>query len=83
MLACVVNEKSELQGVISEFSYYPGIKALSENKFNDAADWFRVDLDTGEIKNSEYRWAYDRLDIWSSYKQRLSKQYENKSLYGL
>lgn len=51
---------------ISEAAFYLGLRALSEERYYDAADWYRVSIDTGEYKNGEYRWSYDRLYVWKN-----------------
>ncbi len=49
---------------LCEAAYYLGIKALSEKRYYDAADWFKVAISTSRFNSAEYRWAYDYLYVW-------------------
>ena len=44
-----------------EAAYYLGLRAMHEGRFNDASDWFRIAVETGQIRMGEYRWAYNEL----------------------
>jgi hypothetical protein len=49
---------------VSEAAYYLGLRAVSEKRHAEAAEWFRVSLETGEQTNGEYRWSLALLDQW-------------------
>lgn len=59
LLALAQNKKA-----LCEISYFIGFRAQKEGRYADASDWFRLSIETGLIKNGEYRWAYDSLYIW-------------------
>lgn len=46
---------------ISEASFYLGLRALKDGKIDEGLDWLRVDLETEDQHNGEYRWAYGLL----------------------
>jgi thioredoxin-like negative regulator of GroEL len=54
-----------------ECAYYIGLKAQTEGRYHDASDWYRLAVETGLIKNGEYRWAYNALYKWYSEGKRL------------
>src|SRR3989338_5505979 len=58
---------------LCEIAYYAGIKAISEERYNDASDWFRTVIETGLINNDEYRWAFDILYKWQSSGKNLAQ----------
>jgi lipoprotein NlpI len=44
-----------------EVSYYLGLKAESNKKYQEASKWYHISILTGLKNNGEYRWAYDYL----------------------
>ncbi|MBI1906472.1 MAG: hypothetical protein HYS20_09605 [Rhodocyclales bacterium] len=55
-----------------EAAYFLGVRAMSENRFHDASDWFRVAAETGLIRMGEYRWAGNQLRAWDRKGKSLS-----------
>lgn len=55
-----------------EVAYFLGVRAMSENRFHDASDWFRVAAETGLIRMGEYRWAGNQLRAWDRKGKSLS-----------
>jgi hypothetical protein len=55
-----------------EVAYYIGFKAQTERRFIEASNWYRIAIETGLIKNGEYRWAYDQLYLWHKRNKSLS-----------
>jgi hypothetical protein len=49
---------------VSESAYYLGLRAATDGRHADAADWLRVSIDTGDSANGEYRWSLDQLTRW-------------------
>ncbi|HDN27827.1 MAG TPA: hypothetical protein ENG03_12200 [Thioploca sp.] len=47
-----------------EVAYYIGLQAQTEGRYFEASNWYRIAVETGLIKNGEYRWAYDQLTRW-------------------
>lgn len=56
-----------------ELSYYVGLRAESEGRYAEASDWYRVSVETGLIKNGEYRWAHTRLTLWQEKGKNLAR----------
>lgn len=48
-----------------EVSYYAGVRALAERRFEDASDWFRVAVETHSTRDWELLWAKDLLYAWA------------------
>lgn len=44
-----------------EAYYFIGLKAETEGRFRDAADWYSLSAETGAVSNGEYRWSMKRL----------------------
>jgi hypothetical protein len=63
-----------------EIAYYLGLRAWSERRYEDASDWFRVVLETGQRREGEYVWAMDALDGWAGTRRRLREAAERSSL---
>lgn len=57
---------------ISEAAYYLGLRAISDGRYGDGAEWLRVSMETGEQSNGEYRWSLSHLSRWSGYSQSMS-----------
>jgi len=66
VLALMTHEKAKC-----EVAYYIGYRAQTEGRSIEASNWYRIAIETGLIRNGEYRWAYDQLYLWRG---------ENKSL---
>lgn len=49
---------------LCEVAYYVALKAEAEGRMEDAIAWYRVVLDTGLMREGEYRWALDALGSW-------------------
>jgi hypothetical protein len=56
----------------AEVSYYLGIKALSQRRYNDASDWLRVTVETRSDQDWEVLWAKDLLTRWARTERQLS-----------
>ena len=67
-----------------EITYFVGLKAVGEGRYEDASDWFRVTVETGQNDNGEYQWAYGALQLWQSENKSLSQiatdRHENPQL---
>lgn len=48
-----------------EYSYYLGIKALSERRLRDASEWLRVAMETRQTGDGEFLLAKEQLARWS------------------
>ena len=48
----------------AEVSYYLGIRALGQQRYVDASDWFRVTIETRSARDWELLWAKDLLTRW-------------------
>ena len=57
-----------------EIAYYVGLKAKSEGRIPDAADWFRVALETESESDYEHGWADDELRAWTNARRSLAVQ---------
>ncbi len=44
-----------------EASFFLGWRALAQGDHVTASDWFRITMETGEYRNTEYSWAYNIL----------------------
>lgn len=44
-----------------EISFYLGARARAEGRFADAVDWFRVAVETAQLRDGEYYWAVREL----------------------
>jgi hypothetical protein len=55
----------------AEVSYYLGIKALSERRYNEASDWLRVSVETQSLTDWETLWAKDLLYRWTAAQREL------------
>lgn len=49
---------------LSEASYYMALRALSVKDYPQAEYWLKVDFETDQHSNGEYRWADDLLAYW-------------------
>ncbi len=49
-----------------EYSYYIGIKAVSEGRYREASDWLRVTVETRQTRDGEFLWAKELLDAWQN-----------------
>ncbi len=47
-----------------ENAYYLGLRAESDDRFEDASDWYRISVESGLENMGEYRWAYNTLYLW-------------------
>lgn len=47
-----------------EIAYYIGLKAESEGDYVEAADWYRIVLETGQDQEYEHAWASSTLSNW-------------------
>lgn len=56
-----------------ETAYFVGLRAVGERRYNDASDWFRVTMETGQYENGEYQWAYGTLQKWQTEEKSLSR----------
>lgn len=56
-----------------EIAYFVGSRAVGEGRYEDASDWFRVTLETGQNDNGEYQWAYGALQGWQTEGKSLSR----------
>jgi len=45
--------------------YYLAIKAISENRLEDASDWLQISMETGMMMYGEYRWSNNLLYQWN------------------
>lgn len=61
ILALATNPKKRC-----EIAYFLGLRAHAEGRYEDASDWFRVTVETGQNDNGEYHWAYSTLQLWQS-----------------
>jgi hypothetical protein len=50
----------------TEASYYLGVKALSERRYANASDWFRVTVEAYNEHDWEWLWAKDLLQAWAA-----------------
>ena len=50
----------------AQIAYYVGLKAESEGRISDAADWYRVVLETGDVRKYEYMYSYLQLEAWTN-----------------
>lgn len=51
---------------LSEVTYYLGLRAVFEKRLVQAADWFRLSLETGMHANGEYRWSHRKVSNWTA-----------------
>ncbi|MBI3119536.1 MAG: hypothetical protein HYZ00_12655 [Candidatus Hydrogenedentes bacterium] len=56
---------------LCEVAYFVGLKAETEEHFEEAADWYLICLGTGLTSNRECAWAYDTLRSWKNSGRRL------------
>ena len=56
-----------------EASYYIGFKADRQGDLATAADWYRASVENGTPRDGEYRWASDRLAIWSNSNRSMAR----------
>ena len=56
----------------AEVSYYLGIKALSERRYESASDWLRVTVETQSSRDWEVLWAKDLLTRWAGTGRQLN-----------
>jgi len=61
-----VLQRAALPKRVCELSYYCGLKAQVEGRYEDASRWYRNCIETGLKNNGEYRWAYTALYRWYS-----------------
>lgn len=47
-----------------EVAYYIGLMKKSQNRIREAADWFRVSLETGLQNTPTYHWSFHELNHW-------------------
>jgi len=59
VLAEAVDQKKS-----NEIYYFVGLKAKTEGRYCDAADWFWLTMEMGTMNNGETRWALDQLYVW-------------------
>jgi len=45
-----------------EVAFYLGVRARAEGRTQDANDWFRAAVDTGNVASAEHRWAFSALE---------------------
>ncbi len=57
-----------------EIAFYLGLKAKSERRLEDAIDWFRVVLETGQDREYEHAWAQGELYRFASRLRSLAVQ---------
>lgn len=66
---------------ISEAAYYLGVRALSEGRYRDGAEWLRVSMETGQQRNGEYRWSLSLLTRWMNSDRSLAVLASRGALY--
>lgn len=49
-----------------ELAYFLGARAEAAGRNYEAAEWYRVAVETGLYKEGEYRWAHARLLAWNN-----------------
>jgi hypothetical protein len=59
LLAEAIDQKKS-----NEIYYFIGLKAKTEGRYRDAADWFWLTMEMGTMNNGETRWALDPLYLW-------------------
>jgi hypothetical protein len=42
---------------MAEVSYFMGVRAEYDNRWDDAEDWYRITLESGSTRDREYAWA--------------------------
>ena len=47
-----------------EASYYLGLYAQTEGRYEDASGWYRVAVKTRLSREGEYRWVSNQLWLW-------------------
>jgi tetratricopeptide (TPR) repeat protein len=58
---------------ICELGYYSGLLAQKEGRYEDAADWFRVSLETGVVTPIEFHWVVQTLIKWREERKCLAR----------
>lgn len=48
----------------TEVAYYLALKALHDGRFDQAADWFAVSVESGSARDSEFGWSQKQLGNW-------------------
>jgi hypothetical protein len=49
-----------------EIGFFLGLKAESEGRYREASTWYRLSMDTGDTRDTEYRWSLKRLTLWTN-----------------
>jgi tetratricopeptide (TPR) repeat protein len=66
-----LREESEILALVqdlrqrSEACYFIGLKTEERGRPRDAADWYLMSVESGELNNIESRWAMQRLRLWA------------------
>ena len=56
-----------------EIAYFIGVRAQADGRYEDASDWYRVAVETGQSRYVEYRWAFYTLYKWLDPYKSLSR----------
>jgi hypothetical protein len=51
---------------VNEVTYFRGLKALADGRFEESFWWYQASIETGELQSGEYRWAFNQLRNWTS-----------------
>jgi len=66
---------------LCEVAYYIGLRAHTEGRLREAADWYHTSVATGLLQNGEYRWAHDALHTMKKRTAALSVQEQEPTLF--
>jgi hypothetical protein len=69
---------SENAALRCHFAYYAGAKAEGEGRFGDAAEWYRVALDTNQPHEMAYRLSFVTLRRWWESRKSLAEIAANR-----
>jgi hypothetical protein len=56
-----------------EASFYMGVRAMADGRFDDASDDFRSSVETGSSRDGEYHWSREMLWHWRTEGVSLSR----------
>jgi hypothetical protein len=56
-----------------EIAFYLGLAAQGAKRYEEASDWYRAAVETGQTRLGEYRWAYNQLRAWQAANKSLSR----------
>ena len=57
----------------SEFAFFAGLKAEHGGRLRDAADWYLISVESGDLENVESRWGAQRLRSWGVERERFDR----------